>query len=79
MTNKMVVVRFLLLFILFLSVFTVSAQGNDDATPPNVFTPNGDNINDVFLFEGLNGEWTMRVFDRWGVLVFVTDQAETEG
>ena len=35
---------------------------------PNVFTPNGDGINDVFLLDVTNmGEIFMTVFDRWGL------------
>ena len=38
---------------------------------PNIFTPNGDNKNDVFKIEG-DGvqEMEMRIFDRWGNQVF---------
>ncbi len=35
---------------------------------PNVFTPNGDGTNDLFLIDATNmGEITMTVFDRWGL------------
>lgn len=41
---------------------------------PNVFTPNDDNINDVFtIFTGLDVEWLSihgTIYDRWGNLVF---------
>jgi gliding motility-associated-like protein len=39
---------------------------------PNTFTPNGDNINDVFIPEGecLQTSYQMQIFDRWGNLVF---------
>jgi gliding motility-associated-like protein len=41
---------------------------------PNVFTPNGDNINDVFRpKEAQHAEnFEMQIFDRWGKLVFKT-------
>jgi len=44
---------------------------------PNTFTPNNDGINDVFAAEGedLRGYW-MRVYNRWGELVFVSDDPE---
>jgi len=32
---------------------------------PNIFTPNGDGVNDIFL-EG----WDIEVFDRWGTVMF---------
>ena len=40
---------------------------------PTSFTPNGDGINDLFEVKGANvTEFTMRIYDRWGVLVFHT-------
>ncbi|MCW5900206.1 MAG: choice-of-anchor L domain-containing protein [Flavobacteriales bacterium] len=37
---------------------------------PNVFTPNGDGINDFFVIAGLgNQENTVRIFNRWGQLI----------
>lgn len=40
-------------------------------TIPNVFTPNGDKVNDEFVLSAINlGEITMTVFDRWGKKVF---------
>lgn len=40
---------------------------------PNVFTPNGDGVNDVFIpyTEGI-AQMTMEIYDRWGVLMFKT-------
>lgn len=43
---------------------------------PNAFTPNGDSRNDVFKVygEGIdNSTFQMFVFDRWGNLIFVSD------
>lgn len=43
---------------------------------PNAFTPNGDGKNDVFLPLGVgidNVNYEMWIFDRWGNLVFYTD------
>ena len=42
---------------------------------PNTFTPNDDNVNDVFNVKGLGLQQTgfyMEVFDRWGTLVYST-------
>lgn len=38
---------------------------------PNVITPNGDDVNDVFKIQGLTGEnWVMSIFNRWGDRVY---------
>lgn len=44
---------------------------------PNVFSPNGDGINDAFLVENFRPEeYLLRIFDRWGRLVFETSNNE---
>ncbi len=50
---------------------------------PNVFTPNGDGMNDYFfprqfLTSGLS-TFTMQIFNRWGELIFSTDNIEGRG
>lgn len=43
---------------------------------PNIFTPNGDNSNDNFFIKGKNiTSSSMKIFNRWGTLVFDTDNA----
>ncbi|MFC2111174.1 gliding motility-associated C-terminal domain-containing protein [Bacteroidota bacterium] len=43
-------------------------------TVPNVFTPNGDGFNDFFIVEGDNIiTFEMQIFNRWGQLVFTSD------
>jgi gliding motility-associated-like protein len=38
---------------------------------PNVFTPNGDGVNDIFMLRTTNvTEITCQIFDRWGVKMF---------
>lgn len=40
-------------------------------TVPNVFTPNGDGINDGFFTANLSIEkFSLEIYDRWGVLIF---------
>ena len=42
---------------------------------PNTFTPNDDNINDVFNVKGLGLKaegYLLEIFDRWGTLVYST-------
>ncbi len=44
---------------------------------PNCFTPNGDGLNDVFLPWTENvKKYKLRIFDRWGYLVFETTNTE---
>jgi gliding motility-associated-like protein len=37
---------------------------------PNVFTPDGDNKNDEFIIRGLENEFTLHIFNRWGEEIF---------
>lgn len=40
---------------------------------PNLFTPNGDGVNDVFFLKAANlTEINIRIYDRWGNLVYYT-------
>ena len=42
---------------------------------PNAFTPNGDGLNDIFLYRAsLLESVTFKVFNRWGELMFQTNQ-----
>ena len=47
----------------------------------NVITPNDDGIHDVLRIEGLENypENTIRIYNRWGVLVYTTNAYDTEG
>ncbi|MBX3165653.1 MAG: gliding motility-associated C-terminal domain-containing protein [Bacteroidetes bacterium] len=41
---------------------------------PNTFTPNNDNLNDVFQPKGFGiKQYHMSIYDRWGHLIFTTD------
>jgi gliding motility-associated-like protein len=45
----------------------------DSVTVPNVFTPDGNNMNDGFVIRGLMSYQTERIvkiYDRWGTLVY---------
>lgn len=43
-------------------------------TIPNVFTPNGDSVNDVFRISGYNiVKFNCTIFDRWGLQLFFWD------
>jgi gliding motility-associated-like protein len=44
---------------------------------PNSFTPNGDGLNDLFVPQGIGidqARYELWVFDRWGNLVFYTNE-----
>jgi gliding motility-associated-like protein len=50
---------------------------------PNVFTPNGDGVNDLFILQRANNlsEVSIRIFDRWGKIVYElenTDKGQIE-
>lgn len=52
-------------------------------TLPNVFSPNSDDINDVFSIEGLEnyiafGGVSLKVFNRWGNLVFESNNYKND-
>ncbi|MFN3918255.1 MAG: gliding motility-associated C-terminal domain-containing protein [Flavobacteriales bacterium] len=42
----------------------------DELIIPNIFSPNGDGINDVFFILGLMPESKLEIFNRWGNLVY---------
>ena len=52
----------------------IIAGDESDCTPPNIFTPNGDGINDAFIVPCLSESRylnnSLKVFDQWGSLVF---------
>jgi gliding motility-associated-like protein len=49
---------------------------------PNAFTPNGDGLNDVFFPQGTNidkDNFKMMIYNRWGELVYETDDQPWDG
>jgi len=43
---------------------------------PNTFTPNNDGLNDIFiplLYDYVNTQYALQIFDRWGNLLFTTN------
>lgn len=51
----------------------LTANDSDSIYVPNVFTPNGDGINDVLTIytKGITA-FSIEIFDRWGQMVFTT-------
>lgn len=44
---------------------------------PNAFTPDGDNLNDIFRISGLNVDaFSLQIFDRWGGLMFESNNID---
>lgn len=59
------------------TVLVEPAICSSDLTMPNVFTPNGDGINDGFgpiLLQGIPADYKLEVWNRWGQLVFSSTQ-----
>ncbi len=45
-----------------------------DIVVPNAFTPNGDNLNDIFFVDGsITADFEIDIFNRWGELIFHSD------
>ena len=46
---------------------------------PTSFTPDGDNINDIFICKGVgidNSTFNLQIYDRWGEIIFETSNLE---
>ena len=60
--------------------FSITKNDQGQISMPNIFTPNGDGINDIFKpFDGqLSGieNYTLEVFDRWGNRVYQSKSPE---
>ncbi len=51
---------------------TISQEASEALEAPNVFSPNGDGVNDKFTIQGLKGceDYTLYVYNRWGTEVY---------
>lgn len=56
------------------SILILSEPCFEEKLIPNVFTPNNDGMNDNFYIPGVcpGDQYTLQIFDRWGVLLFST-------
>lgn len=84
----------LAIFIAFLAATSMSFGQKSISTPagshqqfcnvyvPNAFTPNGDNINDRFEIKNSENcqilEFNIKIFDRWGRLIYNTSSMEKD-
>ncbi|MBR9860313.1 T9SS type B sorting domain-containing protein [bacterium] len=58
---------------------TISSEKRAEFIPYNVFTPNGDGMNDTYAPEVLGvSEFELKIFNRWGELVFESKDPEIE-
>ena len=42
-------------------------------TIPNIFTPDGDGVNDIFYCKGLTESFSLQIYNRWGLELFSSD------
>jgi gliding motility-associated-like protein len=56
------------------SVLVVYDNCTANPTVPNIFTPNGDGVNDILYANGIciNTNFRLAIYDRWGVQLFLT-------
>ena len=63
------------------TVVCISETEIGDVEVFNVITPNGDSVHDVLAIDGLEklSNNTIKIFNRWGVLVYTTKAYNTKG
>jgi gliding motility-associated-like protein len=55
----------------------VNYQWCGDIVIPNVFTPNGDDVNNLFIIKGIEHQnWSLGIYNRWGSEVIFFDTYE---
>ena len=58
--------------------YTITLPVFDGLTIPNVLTLNNDGVNDFFLIEGLKSETSLTILNRWGEIVFSTNNYQND-
>jgi gliding motility-associated-like protein len=58
--------------------YTITLPVFDGLTIPNVMTLNNDGVNDFFLIEGLKSETSLTILNRWGEIVFSTNNYQND-
>jgi gliding motility-associated-like protein len=62
-----------------LNTYFIAGDSAQKVTVPNVFTPNGDELNDCFTVRGISkdcGSYRIKIYNRWGELYFSSDNPE---
>jgi gliding motility-associated-like protein len=76
MIAKRLYITLFLIIGVFFSVESIAQENAPEPIIPNVFSPNGDGTNDTFKIINFIGSWELMIFDRWGSLIYATQQAE---
>lgn len=68
---------------MYTTVYSITVENDGNEGPvsgPNMITPNGDNVNDALIFEGLENfaNNTLVVFNRWGEIVYNSDNYQND-
>ena len=58
--------------------YTITLPVFDGLAIPNVMTINNDGVNDFFLIEGLKSETSLTILNRWGEIVFSTNNYQND-
>jgi gliding motility-associated-like protein len=56
-------------------IYYIDGDSSQEVMIPNVFTPNGDGVNDCYWVSGINtkcDEFYIKVYNRWGTVVYET-------
>jgi gliding motility-associated-like protein len=53
--------------------YTLVIEVIEEMVVPNIFSPNGDGVNDLFVISGLPNNTSLKIFNRWGNLVYRSD------
>ena len=75
-TNHLIIVIITFLLVGLINDACCAQSTNEIPIIPNVFTPNNDGVNDVFKIENLTTPFQLLIFDRWGSLVFGSEQGQ---
>ena len=59
-------------------MITTTTEEEKEFFIPEIFSPNGDEINDIFYIRGKGIDWILlRIYDRWGEMIFESKDINT--